>query len=86
MGFGGKVAVVTGAGLGTTRCGMLADEGATVVAVARTEPDIPGATVIRADVTSIADMRGLAAPFLASDASQAITGAMLDVNGGPLFT
>ena len=64
-GFGGKVAVVTGAG---------------------TERDISGATVIRADVTSIADMCGLAAPSFASDASQAITGATLDVNGGQLFT
>jgi NAD(P)-dependent dehydrogenase (short-subunit alcohol dehydrogenase family) len=62
MGFGGKVAVVTGAGpgLGTTLARMFADEGATVIAVARTAREIPGATVVTGDVTSVADMRRLA--------------------------
>lgn len=68
MGFGGQVVVVTGAGpgLGTTMSRMFADDGATVVAVARTAREIPGATVIPGDVTSLADMRGLAETVLAT--------------------
>jgi NAD(P)-dependent dehydrogenase (short-subunit alcohol dehydrogenase family) len=68
VGFGGKVALVTGAGpgLGTTLSRMLADDGATVVAVARTAREIPGATVIAGDVTSVADMRELAETMLAT--------------------
>lgn len=62
VGFEGKIAVVTGAGpgLGTTLSRRLAEQGAIVVAVARTARDIPGATTVTGDVTSIADMRALA--------------------------
>ena len=59
--LGGKVAVVTGAGpgLGTTLSRLLADAGATVVDAARTAREIPGATVLTRDVTSVADLRDL---------------------------
>lgn len=58
----GKVAVITGAGpgLGRTLAGLMAREGARVVAAARTPREIPGALTMSADVTEPDDMAALA--------------------------
>ncbi|MBB5080592.1 SDR family oxidoreductase [Nonomuraea endophytica] len=63
----GKIAIITGAGpgLGATLAGLMREEGAEVVAAARTGRPVPGAIAVAADVTVPADMRGLAARTLA---------------------
>lgn len=68
MGFGGQVVVITGAGpgLGTELSRLFAEDDAIVVAVARSAREIPGATTLTGDVTSVTDMRALAETVVAT--------------------